>query len=66
VTPTARTTSCGVSEDVTGLLITVSDDAMTRVMPIMTALELAWVLIQEATRLRRIESGEAGPLSSTY
>jgi len=47
-------------------LITVSDDAMVRVLPVMVALELAWVIIQAATRLRRIEGGEAGPLSSTF
>jgi hypothetical protein len=47
-------------------LIEIGDDAMVRVLPVMVALELAWVIIQAATRLRRIEGGEAGPLSSTF
>ena len=47
-------------------LIEIGDDAMVRVLPVMVALELAWVIIQAATRLRRIEGGEIGPLSSTF
>ena len=50
-----------VREDAAGSgLVTVSDDAMTRVMPVTVALELAWQIIRTATRLRRI--GRTEPL----
>jgi hypothetical protein len=41
----------------------VSDDAMTRIMPVMAALEGAWQIVETASHLRR---GAAGSLSSTF